>query len=77
MKARHLLLAAVLTMASSTASPEASPPTSPSARTELASLGGASEWLNSKPLTAAELRGKVVLIEFWTYTCINRLRTMP
>jgi len=77
LKARHLLLAAVLTMASSTASPQASPPTSPSARTELASLGGASEWLNSKPLTAAELRGKVVLIEFWTYTCINWLRTMP
>jgi thiol-disulfide isomerase/thioredoxin len=43
----------------------------------LASLGGATEWLNSKPLTVADLRGKVVLIEFWTYTCINWLRTMP
>jgi thiol-disulfide isomerase/thioredoxin len=41
------------------------------------SLGGAIEWLNSPPLTAAGLRGKVVLIDFWTYTCINWLRTLP
>ena len=34
-------------------------------------------WLNSQPLSAAELRGKVVLIQFWTYTCINWLRTAP
>ena len=44
---------------------------------ELPSLGGAIEWLNSPPLTAAGLRGKVVLIDFWTYTCINWLRTLP
>src|SRR3977135_3663220 len=44
---------------------------------ELPSLGGATEWLNSPPLTAASLRGKVVLIDIWTYTCINWLRTMP
>jgi thiol-disulfide isomerase/thioredoxin len=44
---------------------------------ELPSLGGAIEWLNSQPLTAAGLRGKVVLIDFWTYTCINWLRTLP
>ena len=37
----------------------------------------ASEWINSRPLTAAGLRGKVVLIDFWTYTCINWLRTLP
>ena len=43
----------------------------------LPSLGGASEWLNSPPLSAAELRGKVVVVQFWTYTCINWLRTLP
>jgi thiol-disulfide isomerase/thioredoxin len=43
----------------------------------LPSLGSATEWLNSKPLTAAGLRGKVVLIDFWTYSCINWLRTLP
>jgi thiol-disulfide isomerase/thioredoxin len=35
------------------------------------------EWLNSTPLAPAELRGKVVLVDFWTYTCINWLRTLP
>jgi thiol-disulfide isomerase/thioredoxin len=44
---------------------------------ELPSLGGATAWLNSEPLTAAGLRGKVVLIDFWTYTCINWLRSLP
>lgn len=38
---------------------------------------GISYWLNSKPLTIAELKGKVVLIDFWTYTCINCIRTLP
>jgi thiol-disulfide isomerase/thioredoxin len=37
---------------------------------------GATGWLNSPPLTTAELRGKVVLVDFWTYTCINWLRTL-
>jgi thiol-disulfide isomerase/thioredoxin len=41
------------------------------------SLGGATEWLNSPPLTASGLRGKVVLVDVWTYTCINWLRTLP
>jgi thiol-disulfide isomerase/thioredoxin len=55
----------------------ATPPAAPSSTAgELASLGSATEWLNSPPLTAADLRGKVVLIEFWTYTCINWLRTL-
>jgi thiol-disulfide isomerase/thioredoxin len=44
---------------------------------DLPSLGGAIEWINSAPLTVAGLRGKVVLVEFWTYTCINWLRTLP
>ena len=43
----------------------------------LPSLDGAVQWLNSPPLTAQELRGKVVLIDFWTYSCINCLRTLP
>jgi thiol-disulfide isomerase/thioredoxin len=46
-------------------------------QSELASLERANEWLNSPPLTPAALRGKVVLIDFWTYTCINWLRTLP
>jgi thiol-disulfide isomerase/thioredoxin len=42
----------------------------------LPSLASATEWLNSPPLTAAGLRGSVVLAQFWTYTCINWLRTL-
>jgi hypothetical protein len=43
----------------------------------LPSFDGATAWLNSPPLTPAGLRGKVVLIDFWTYTCINWLRSLP
>jgi thiol-disulfide isomerase/thioredoxin len=43
----------------------------------LASLERANAWHNSPPLTAADLRSKVVLVDFWTYTCINWLRTLP
>src|SRR4051794_23248482 len=42
----------------------------------LASFEGAAGWLNSPPLTTEGLRGKVVLVDFWTYTCINWLRTL-
>jgi thiol-disulfide isomerase/thioredoxin len=41
------------------------------------SLSGAVEWLNSEPLSPADLRGHVVLVDFWTLTCINWLRTEP
>jgi thiol-disulfide isomerase/thioredoxin len=41
------------------------------------SLSGATAWLNSPPLTAGDLKGKVVLINFWTYSCINCLRAIP
>jgi len=34
-------------------------------------------WVNSEPLTVEELRGKVVLVDFWTYTCVNCIRTFP
>ncbi len=40
-------------------------------------LDGAVQWLNSPPLTAAGLKGKVVLVDFWTYSCINCLRAIP
>jgi thiol-disulfide isomerase/thioredoxin len=44
---------------------------------ELPSFDGATGWLNSEPLTPVGLRGKVVLVDFWTYTCINWLRQLP
>jgi cytochrome c biogenesis protein CcdA/thiol-disulfide isomerase/thioredoxin len=44
---------------------------------ELPSLSGASSWLNSAPLTPEALRGRVVVIDFWTYSCINCLRSLP
>jgi thiol-disulfide isomerase/thioredoxin len=43
----------------------------------LPDLGGATAWLNSAPLNRKSLRGKVVLVDFWTYTCINSLRSLP
>jgi thiol-disulfide isomerase/thioredoxin len=46
-------------------------------QTPMPSFAGAIEWVNSKPLTPAELRGKVVLVDFWTYTCVNWRRTLP
>ena len=44
---------------------------------ELPGFDGAVSWLNSPPLTAEGLRGKVVLVDFWTYSCINCIRTLP
>jgi thiol-disulfide isomerase/thioredoxin len=88
MKANQLMLAAIL--AGLTGAPIAAVPKeggvaqqrSPKTvqlRVEgaLPSLGDATQWLNSPPLTAAGLRGKVVLIDFWTYSCINWRRTLP
>ena len=46
-------------------------------RTELSALDHATIWLNSQPLTDRDLQGKVVLIEFWTYSCINWRRQLP
>ncbi|HMN47126.1 MAG TPA: thioredoxin family protein [Povalibacter sp.] len=45
--------------------------------TAIDSLTQATEWLNSPPLQAEDLRGKVVLVDFWTYTCVNWMRTLP
>src|ERR1700682_3094245 len=87
MKANQLLLAAILVSAigapSETLAEEKSMVPLTAARVQLPvegdlpSLGGATGWLNSPPLTAHGLRGKVVLIDIWTYTCINWLRTLP
>jgi thiol-disulfide isomerase/thioredoxin len=44
---------------------------------KLPSLDGATAWLNSPPLRAADLRGKVVVVQFWSYSCIEWLRTFP
>jgi thiol-disulfide isomerase/thioredoxin len=46
-------------------------------RVHMPSLDGAAAWLNSKPLSSSELRGRVVLVNFWTLTCINWLRQEP
>ena len=43
----------------------------------LASFDGATGWLNTEPLTPEELRGRIVLVDFWTFTCVNWLRTLP
>jgi cytochrome c biogenesis protein CcdA/thiol-disulfide isomerase/thioredoxin len=44
---------------------------------DIPSLSGATAWLNSPPLSPRDLRGKVVLVDFWTYSCINCLRALP
>ncbi len=88
MKANQLLLAALLAgaigapIATLAGDKSAAQPKTPAAAPlpvegEFPSLGGATGWLNSQPLTAAGLGGKVVLIDFWTYSCINWLRSLP
>jgi methionine-S-sulfoxide reductase len=49
----------------------------PKVEGDMPELAGATDWLNSKPLTRASLRGKVVVLDFWTYSCINCLRALP
>lgn len=64
------LLLATLFGVAGTSGKELSPPMKPS-------LSGATGWLNTQPLNLKNLQGKVVLIDFWTYTCINWRRTLP
>jgi thiol-disulfide isomerase/thioredoxin len=70
---RHFLTGAALTIASVPCNLIASA----TSRSDLEPLGRATTWLNSPPLTGAELQGKVVLVEFWTYSCINWRRQLP
>jgi thiol-disulfide isomerase/thioredoxin len=56
---------------------EAQEPPSTVGSSPLYGLSGATGWVNSKPLTAKELKGRVVLVDFWTYSCINCLRSLP
>jgi thiol-disulfide isomerase/thioredoxin len=70
MKTKPMLLAALLGLAAAVDAPAQD-------GAVLMRLDGATGWLNSPRLGAAELRGKVVLVDFWTYTCINWLRTLP
>jgi thiol-disulfide isomerase/thioredoxin len=67
--------AARLGMSTSAQGQAAKSATSLPSEGEMPSLAGATGWINTPPLTAADLRGKVVLVEFWTYTCINWLRS--
>jgi len=71
MNMSNLLLSALLTGSVATAPPVLAD------EGQMPALSGATEWLNSPPLTPAGLRGRVVLVDFWTYTCINWLRTHP
>lgn len=68
---RPLALVASLLLA---ACSQAEPITRPMTAQEFTGLG---QWLNSPPLTLQQLRGKVVLVDFWTYTCINCIHTLP
>jgi cytochrome c biogenesis protein CcdA/thiol-disulfide isomerase/thioredoxin len=69
--------AATGSMTTTAAKTEAGAAAAPPVEGEMPALSGAVAWLNSPPLTAQGLRGKVVLIDFWTYSCINCLRTLP
>jgi thiol-disulfide isomerase/thioredoxin len=74
---RRLLEAAAMTIAGARLGAMDGAPASARESRELAAIGRATQWLNSPPLTAASLDGKVVLVQFCTYTCINWLRTLP
>jgi thiol-disulfide isomerase/thioredoxin len=74
---RRFLGSAALTIAAAQFGMIGSADAKSSKTVELSSLGSATAWLNSQPLTADGLRGKVLLVQFWTYSCINWLRTLP
>ncbi|WP_175624702.1 MULTISPECIES: thioredoxin family protein [Oxalobacteraceae] len=67
---KTILIASTLYVASAHAAPYGAP-------TQAPEFTGIEKWLNSEPLSMQKLRGKVVLVDFWTYTCINCIRTLP
>ena len=71
------LIDAVRPMPAAAASPAPKPGEALPVEGTLPTLSGATGWLNGGPLTPAALRGKVVLVDFWTYSCINCLRSLP
>jgi cytochrome c biogenesis protein CcdA/thiol-disulfide isomerase/thioredoxin len=71
------LIDAVQPMPAAAASPAPEPGQALPVEGTLPALSGATGWINSRPLTPAALRGKVVLVDFWTYSCINCLRSLP
>ena len=72
-----LVIVAVLAVVHFSTSLLISDETTPHGHRSAPELSGISAWLNSPPLTVEGLRGKVVLVQFWTYSCINCLRTLP
>jgi thiol-disulfide isomerase/thioredoxin len=67
---KKLISSAMLAGAMSAQAADVSPQAAPA-------FAGIDTWLNSAPLNMQQLRGKVVLVDFWTYTCINCIRTLP
>ena len=74
---RYFLGKGVMTLAAAHLSGFSSAFSAEGASRELAAIDRATEWINSPRLTASSLAGKVVVVDFWTYTCINWLRTLP
>src|SRR5688572_20513733 len=74
---RHFLARTAMTLAGARFGMLATPQANEREPREFAALRRATEWLNSAPLSATTLLGKVVLVQFGTYTCINWLRTLP
>ena len=74
---RRLLGTAAMTIAAARLGVPGNVEANQRAPRELAAIGGAAAWLNSPRLSPSRLAGKVVLVDFWTYTCINWLRTLP
>jgi len=77
MKSKLLLIVAILISAVAAEAQETRVTKTLPIEGSLPSFSGATTWLNSKPLSPEDLRGKVVVVDVWTFTCINWLRTEP